>query len=89
MVLTHRRSAFAVTPCRVVRYPQVMEPDSVLALLGFGKRDHIQRFVEEGLLYMNTLKYFAKLEADSVRRDPNEGVAHVQQHHGVRIGFKK
>jgi hypothetical protein len=66
-----------------------MDPDSLLALFKFGKRDHIQQFVSEGMLYMNTLEYFAKLEAESVRRDPNEGVVHVEQPQGVRIGFKE
>jgi hypothetical protein len=66
-----------------------MQPDTVLALFKFGKRYHIQQFVSEGLLYMNPLEYLVKLEANSIRRDPNEGVAHVLQHQGVRIGFKK
>ncbi len=75
--------------CRKVPYAHVMGPDSVLALFKFGQREHIERFVSEGLLYMNTLEHFAKLEAETVRRDANEGVAFMQQPHGVRIGFKK
>jgi len=59
-----------------------------LALFKFGSRDHIQQFVSEGLLYMNTLEYFARLEAESVRRDPNEGLTSILQPHGVRLGFK-
>jgi hypothetical protein len=49
----------------------------------------MERLVSEGLVYMNTLEYFAKLEADSVRGDENEGVGHLLQHHGVRIGVKE
>lgn len=66
-----------------------MEPDSVLALFKFGERKYIEPFVSEGLLYMNTLEYFTKLEAETVRRDANEGVASIHQPHRVRIGFKK
>jgi|ERR1035437_2684976 hypothetical protein len=66
-----------------------MESDRVLALFKFGAREHIHQFVGEGLLYMNALAYFTTLEAQSVRRDPDEGAAHVLHHEGVRIGFKE
>lgn len=78
-----------MSPLYLVSYPHVVESDRVLALFKFGDRDHIQRFVEDGLLYMNTLAYFAALEARSVRCDPDEGVAHVLHHEGLRIGFKQ
>lgn len=68
-----------------------MEPDPVLrlALFKFGKRQHIEQFVSEGLLYMNTLEYFTKLEAESVRRDPNEGVDKMWPARESRVFVKK
>ena len=66
-----------------------MEQDRVLALFKFGKREYMERLVSEGLVYMNTLEYFSKLEdTDSVRCDANEGIGHLLQHHGVKLGVK-
>lgn len=66
-----------------------MEHDPVLAILKFGKECHIKQFVSEGLLYMNALAFFATIEGQSIRRDPDEGVGRVLHHAAVRIGFKK
>jgi hypothetical protein len=66
-----------------------MSPDLVLALFKFGKRVHIDKFVSEGLLYMNTVEHFVRLEASVVRRDPHEGISYMHQPDGVKIGFKR
>jgi hypothetical protein len=54
-----------------------MLSDSVIALLKFGRAEHIEKFVGKGELYMNTLAYFKNLErkeeADAHRADPHEG----------------
>jgi hypothetical protein len=53
----------------------------------FGKREHIEQFAH-GILYMNTLGHFIKLEADSVRGDPHEGADHMVQAHSWLLQIK-
>ncbi len=48
----------------------------------------MDKLVSEGLLYMNTAEYFARLDGESVRADANEGVAFLHQPDRIRIGFK-
>ena len=57
-----------------------MEKAKVLALMKFGWQEHIADFVR-GTLYMNTLQYFAALEAEAtdLRADPFEGVGRLIQ----------
>jgi hypothetical protein len=64
------------------------QADRLLALFKFGKREHMEKFVSEGLLYMNTLEHFRRLEACSVRGDPNEGISHSFAAEGGKLGFK-
>jgi len=49
------------------------------ALLKFGKEQHIQEFRNDGLLFMQPLSTFAKLESDTVRGDCLEGTTHIYQ----------
>jgi len=62
-----------------------VESDRILALLKFGRREHIDDFVK-GTLYMNTLQYSAETEAahsrDELRCDPFEGVGRLIQADG-------
>jgi len=39
-------------------------------LIKFGQRKHLLRLRDEGLLYMNNLPYFWKIEDDELRGDP-------------------
>jgi hypothetical protein len=48
-------------------------------LLKFSQPEFLERFRNEGLLYMNTLEHFRKLESDAARGDAYEGVSHVIQ----------
>jgi len=47
-------------------------------LLKLGKREHLE-MLRTGTLYMNTLAYFNKLEADAARSDPYEGTDSILQ----------
>lgn len=61
--------------------------DRVLGVLKFGVRSHIEQFAE-GLLYMNTLDYFAKLESDTLRTDSHEGTSHLLRGDGGILQIK-
>lgn len=52
-------------------------PD-VFAFIKVGQREHMEEFRNAGLLHMNTLRYFLKLE-DPLRGDPYEGTAVLLQ----------
>lgn len=63
-----------------------MRSDRVLALLKFGKQNHIAEFLHEGHLYMNTLNYFRDREAaDILRADIHEGAEHCLQADGAKF----
>lgn len=48
-------------------------------LLKFGKKQHLEEFRENGLVYMNSRNFFSKLEHDCVRADPFEGTDRIIQ----------
>jgi hypothetical protein len=50
-----------------------------MILLKFGKRQHLEEFRRDGLLYLNSQTYFANLEADLVRSDRFEGTDRIIQ----------
>ncbi len=52
-------------------------------LLKLGKREHLE-MLRKGLLHMNTLDYFNKLEEDRARGDPFEGTDAILQPQHVR-----
>jgi hypothetical protein len=54
-------------------------------LLKFGQQEHLLRLRDEGLLYMNHLPYFWKIEDDELRGDPFDCIAEVAR--GPRISF--
>lgn len=55
-------------------------------LIKFGNLEHIQELQEEGLLYMNNLPYFWKVEDNELRGDLNDGVSEIQR--GVKGSLK-
>lgn len=63
--------------------------DKVLALFKFGKREHIEQFVNEGLIYMNSASYFRKLEKDPVRKDELENATYSLQANGAKLRMEK
>lgn len=54
-------------------------------LIKFGKQKNLLRLRDEGLLYMNNLPYFWKIEDDELRGDPFDCIAEVAR--GPRISF--
>jgi len=46
-------------------------------IINLGKYDYMKELVEKGLLYLNTLEFYRKLENDDERRDLNEGAVKV------------
>jgi hypothetical protein len=57
----------------------LMPKERILGLFKFGRRDHMEEFVHAGHLYMNTLSYFASLEAEIPRQDRDDGAAFCMQ----------
>ena len=62
-----------------------MQNNRVLGLFKFGKHDHIEEFVREGHLFMNTLAYFRELEADFLMADKHEGAVYCVQADGAQL----
>jgi len=46
-----------------------------LVLIKFGRQEHLDELQRKGLLYMNDLPYFWRIEEQGVRGDKNDGVA--------------
>ncbi|MDQ2070339.1 hypothetical protein [Natronospira bacteriovora] len=57
-------------------------------LIKFGAEKYMQRFLEQGELYMNTLASYRGNEHDSERHDPNEGLERILQMKGAKITRK-
>jgi hypothetical protein len=66
-----------------------MHFDRVLALFKFGKQKHIEQFVHEGLIYMNSLNYFKTLENDMLRADKHESVSYSAQADGATLRMQQ
>jgi hypothetical protein len=54
-------------------------------LIKFGQEKHLLQLQNEGLLYMNNLPYFWKMEDDELRGDPCDCVAEIAR--GPKIAF--
>lgn len=65
-----------------------MSQERVLGLLKFGKRAHIEDFIREGHLYMNTLSYFAGLENEMLRGDKDEGSTFCMQSDKAKLSIE-
>lgn len=55
-------------------------------LIKFGSYEHLKQLQDEGLLYMNNLPYFWKIEDGELRGDHLDGVSRIEQGHKVTIG---
>ena len=62
--------------------------DDILRLFKFGKKEHIEQLYREGLLYLNTLDYFTRLEGDGVRGDKDEGLSMSLQPEIAKLQIK-
>ena len=54
-------------------------------LIKFGERQFMLDLFEKGIVYMNTVSYFKKLEEDDLRKDPHEGIASLKQIISVKL----
>jgi hypothetical protein len=59
----------------------------VLGMFKFGARDHMEQFAQ-GLLFMNTVDHFVKVETSSLRMDSHEGTSHVVRGDGAILSIK-
>lgn len=59
--------------------------DRILGLFKFGRQEHIDQFVREGVIYMNSLNYFKTLENDILRTDKHENASYCAQADGAKL----
>ncbi len=64
-----------------------MQADGVLGLFRFSKSKYIDQFVS-GLLFMNPLSHFVKIESNPIRRDEREGHDFWMQPDRVTLSVK-
>jgi hypothetical protein len=58
---------------------------TVDVFIKFGDRQHMERLVQQGELYLNTLAHYRAGELGAERLDPNEGLERVLQMKGARL----
>jgi hypothetical protein len=61
--------------------------DRILGTFKFSSAEHIKQFAQ-GLLFMNTLKYFGSIEKNYARNDPREGASRIVQGRGPLLQVK-
>lgn len=57
-------------------------------LIKLGSRAHMERLLEHGEVYMNTLASYRGNELDAERHDPYEGLARIMQMEGAKLSRK-
>lgn len=65
-----------------------MSKPYVIGLFKFGERAHIEKFLRDGHLYMNTVSYFAGSEANTLRADRFEGSSFCIQSATAKLSVK-
>jgi len=60
-----------------------MTSDRLIALLKLGERQYMEELLLEGHVFMNTVEYFAKLDASSSRCDRDEGTGYCKNAGGA------
>ncbi|WP_333665255.1 hypothetical protein [Desulfobacter postgatei] len=66
-----------------------MREERIIALFKLGEKKYMEELLHEGHVFMNTLSYFAKIEDDSTRADPDEGTSYCLDGEGARFRRKK
>lgn len=64
---------------------EIMKKEQIFGLLKFGLKKHIEVFVNEGLLYMNSINYFREVENDELRKDEFENTTFCKQADGANL----
>lgn len=57
-------------------------------LIKFGAREHMERLLNEGEVYMNPLAYFRENKKSITRHDPNEGIKRIMQMKGTVLKWR-
>jgi len=65
-----------------------MKPTSIAYLIKIGKKNHIDRLRNDGLVYMNTINYFKEVEGNEERRDEHEGIDRIEQVTWIKLKSK-
>lgn len=65
--------------------PTETKTPGVFAPFKLGTREHMGAVLTRGVVYMNPLSYFAKLDADPARADPDEGTWHCEEATGATL----
>lgn len=66
-----------------------MKEERIIALFKLGKKKYMEELLHEGHVFMNSVSYFAKIEDDSTRADPDEGTSYCLDGEGARFRRKK
>lgn len=65
-----------------------MKPTSIAYLIKISKKNHIDSLRNDGLVYMNTINHFKKVEGNEERRDENEGIDRIEQVTWIKLKSK-
>ncbi len=57
----------------------------LLTLVRFGQEQHIREFISKGLIYMNQISYFQKLEDSGLRGDRDENMTALYQPYDIEL----
>lgn len=60
---------------------------NVCSLIKFGEKIHMESFYEDGLLYMNSLEVFRKIEDGELRGDKHEALYEQKEINNIRISL--
>ena len=66
-----------------------MKEEKIIALFKLGEKKHMEELLHEGHVFMNSVSYFTKIEDDSPRADPDEGINYCLDGEGARFRRKK
>jgi len=66
-----------------------MKEERIIALFKLGEKKYMEELFHEGHIYMNSISYFARTEADSARSDPDEGTSYCFDGEGATFRRKK
>ena len=56
-----------------------MEDNRIHFLIKLGKKEHIERLRNEGMIFMNSIDFFKSMENDEQRKDSEEGIERIEQ----------
>jgi len=66
-----------------------MNEERLIAIFKLGQKIHMEELLYEGHVFMNNVSYFAKIEDDSPRSDPDEGTRYCLNADGATFRRKQ